>query len=401
MSSDPVDVVLVCCGAPKLSMGWFHLTQLLAQPERVKVSAVVEPFFLGAGKGKPGSDGFDEIVKSNPEVKFCGSVAEVPAATGTAGAPRMFLIAGRTCDAKRLFMEALEADATHIYIEKPGGESAAQVCEMRDAAAARNVAVVVGYNKNVAAYAREALGVLTSDQASSPLPHVTLEHCNDFPTGEPLLAFLKGPGGEGMLHNMCCHELALACTLFGVRADRVTSITLDPAASELIDLGDGRSDWSRVRFTLHMSPAPADAPPPQPGSVRVDELTFRADRCGGNFSRITLADPNTGASASEYRLPSAEHEAWMLKAQKADPAIRPYFLQQAPDYEALKNAFLTHIASAKPGVPEGVVGLQGAIDALTLADLLVPAIKQCWAAKGSWTWTPPEAADAKRQKTRA
>ena len=38
------------------------------------------------------------------------------------------------------------------------------------------------------------------------------------PPGEGLVAFMRGPGGEGMLHNMCCHELALAATVFGVAA---------------------------------------------------------------------------------------------------------------------------------------------------------------------------------------
>jgi predicted dehydrogenase len=391
------DVVVVCCGAPKVSMGWFHLTQLL-EHEAVTVSAVVEPYFMGPGHGKSGSESFDELVKANPEVVFCASIGEVPAATGDAGAPRLFLIAGRTCDAKRLFMEALEAGATHIYIEKPAGESAAQLREMKAAADARNVSVVVGYNKNVAAYTRDALAALLAVGEGAPLPRVTLMHCNEFMPGEPLLAFLRGPGGEGMLHNMCCHELALACTLFGVSADRVTSIVLDPNASELIDLGDGRSDWSRVTFTLKLAEMPADAPPPPPGSVRVDELTFSADRCGGNFSKIVLTDASSGHATSEFRLPSPEHEAWIMKAQKADPLIRPYFLQQAPDYERLKNTFLSHIGSGKAGIPDGVVGLEGAIDALTLADMLVPAIKQCWADGAPWTWHPPASADAKRQK---
>lgn len=47
-------------------------------------------------------------------------------------------------------------------------------------------------------------------------------------------------------------------------------------------------------------------------------------------------------------------------------------------------------AAGKPGIPEGVVGLDGAIEALDLADMLVPAIKQCWNAGEPWTWTPPK-----------
>ena len=31
-----------------------------------------------------------------------------------------------------------------------------------------------------------------------------------------------------MLHNMACHELALASTLFGVSVERVASVQLEP-----------------------------------------------------------------------------------------------------------------------------------------------------------------------------
>ena len=102
------------------------------------------------------------------------------------------------------------------------------------------VAVLVGYNKNVAQYMREALAALTARreagqvwlrvsrhraadlraqdaapcaqdaapwaQAAAPCaqvaPLVTLEHCNAFKPGQELVDFLAGPGGEGMLHNM-------------------------------------------------------------------------------------------------------------------------------------------------------------------------------------------------------
>ena len=385
-----LDVVLVCCGQPKLSMGWFHLTQLMANP-RVNVRAVVEPWFLGAGKGKPGSEQFQEFVSANSGTHFCAAIADVPPLPAEAeGSPQLFLIAGRTCDAPRNVNEALAAGATHIYVEKPGGESAAQLRAMRAAADERGAAVVVGYNKNVAQYARDAIGDLL-ERKGSALPQVTLEHCNDFEPGEALVTFLRGPGGEGMLHNMCCHELALACTLLGVTCERVLSVELDPSASELVELGEARSDWKRVKFTLKMRP-PAASDSPPPGGVHVDQFTLAADRCGGNYSRIVLgggggADADGGSR--EFRLPSAEHEKWMRKAAAADPHIRPYFLQQAPDYERLKGTFIDHIVRGEPGIPAGVVGLDGAIEALTLADMLVPALKKAWADGEPWTWSPP------------
>ena len=47
----------------EVSMGWFHLTQVLSQPERVRVSCVDEPFFLGPGSATVGSEGFEELCK--------------------------------------------------------------------------------------------------------------------------------------------------------------------------------------------------------------------------------------------------------------------------------------------------------------------------------------------------
>ena len=384
-----LDVVLVCCGEPKKSMGWFHLTQLLAD-ERVTVSAVVEPWFLGPGAEKPGADKFAELRASTEGVLFCSSIDEVPQRVDQA-APRLFLLAGRTCDAPRLFAAAIERGASHVYIEKPGAETAADLETMQQLADAKGVQVVVGYNKNVAAYAREACAVLRERQdGDGPLPQVTLEHCNAFAPGDELNDFLRGPGGEGMLHNMCCHELALAATLFGVECTRLRRVTLDPQRSELVELGEGRADWQRVTFRMELD---AHASPPA-GCVPLTELTLTADRCGGNFSRIRLSDKAEGEAGgeapavSDFRLPTVEQEARILEAQAADPEIRPYFLQQAPDYERLKSVFVGHILDGKPGIPTGVVGLDGAIEALRLADLLKGVLKQC-SVKKVHTWEPP------------
>ena len=74
----------------------------------------------------------------------------------------------------------------------------------------------------------------------------------------------------------------------------------------------------------------------------------------------------------------------MKGEQSKDPEIRPYFLQQAPDYDRLKGEFITHILAGKTGIPAGVVGLSGALEALKLADLLRPTLEQC--SKGGEPW---------------
>ena len=89
-----------------------------------------------------------------------------------------------------------------------------------------------------------------------------------------------------------------------------------------------------------------------------------------------------------FRLPSPEHQRLVDKQSVADPEMRPYFFQQAPDYLALKACFLEHILAGRPGAPPAVVDLRGAIAALRLADMLRPALQQCWEAGAPWKWTP-------------
>ena len=83
---EPLDVVLVGCGLPHVSMGWFHLTQLLDH-EHVRLRAVVEPFFLSAGRAAPGANEFNELRRAHPHLHFCASLDEIsPATTGATDA---------------------------------------------------------------------------------------------------------------------------------------------------------------------------------------------------------------------------------------------------------------------------------------------------------------------------
>ena len=51
MSSNQAEVVLVGCGVPKRGMGWYHAVQMLnGNCPSAKLSFIVEPWFLGAGK---------------------------------------------------------------------------------------------------------------------------------------------------------------------------------------------------------------------------------------------------------------------------------------------------------------------------------------------------------------
>mgnify|MGYP002830493813 FL=1 len=66
--------------------------------------------------------------------------------------PTLALISGRTADNPKLLKEVIEAGCTHVYLEKPGAPTVAELEEMKAYAAEKGVPVYMGYNKNVAQY---------------------------------------------------------------------------------------------------------------------------------------------------------------------------------------------------------------------------------------------------------
>ena len=70
-----LEAILCCCGSPKLSMGWFHLTQLLDH-EDVRVSTAAEPYFSVRDRN-PRRQGLDELREAHPSIDFCASMDDV------------------------------------------------------------------------------------------------------------------------------------------------------------------------------------------------------------------------------------------------------------------------------------------------------------------------------------
>ena len=101
----PLRTIIVGCGSPKVSMGWFHLHQLLDNPS-VDIFAVVEPWLLGKGAGTPGAADFGvmraEMGHSHPNCQFFVSVSELDSNLSDDG-PVLAIVAARTADAPRLF----------------------------------------------------------------------------------------------------------------------------------------------------------------------------------------------------------------------------------------------------------------------------------------------------------
>ena len=119
------------------------------------VTAVVEPWFLGAGADSPPGKAFAEWAEAMKEkgVAFCDSVDAVPVAEGER---TLALISGRTADNPRLLKEVIEKGCTAVYLEKPGAPTVKELEEMRAYANSKGVPVFMGYNKNVTPYVRKA-----------------------------------------------------------------------------------------------------------------------------------------------------------------------------------------------------------------------------------------------------
>ena len=80
-TSQKCDVVLVGCGVPKRGMGWYHGKQMLeGDVPSAQMTAVVEPWFLGAGADSPPGEVFAAWAADMEEkygTKFVKDVSEL------------------------------------------------------------------------------------------------------------------------------------------------------------------------------------------------------------------------------------------------------------------------------------------------------------------------------------
>ena len=80
-SGTKCDVVLVGCGVPKRGMGWYHAKQMLdGDVPSAELTAVVEPWFLGAGADSPPGQAFKEWadeMESKHGTKFVKDISEL------------------------------------------------------------------------------------------------------------------------------------------------------------------------------------------------------------------------------------------------------------------------------------------------------------------------------------
>jgi len=354
------NVWVVGCGVPKRGMGWYHAKQVIeGDVATASLTAVVEPWFLGAGADSPPGKAFaewaDEVGKAG--VAFCSSVDDVPVEADT---PSLALISGRTADNPRLLREVIDKGCTAVYLEKPGAPTVAELEGMREYAKEKGVSVYMGYNKNVTPYVRKALEAAKAAPGST----TTYVHNNAYKEDELPECFERN--AEGMLKNMAIHELALLATYWGVTVDTIAKVKPDASFSSCQTLkgpsGSDFTDFSKVGFTIETTAG--------------QEITLLVDRCGsdagGNSIAIVSKD---GEEVFRAETPDDELIESVEAQAKADPEMMPYFFLQSDDYKVLKELTTEHVLEGKDGAPEGVATIDIAIEALKVAEYLTPKLQ--------------------------
>jgi len=352
VAKEKVEVILVGCGVPKRGMGWYHAKQLIEKRcPSGKLVAVVEPYFLGPGAGTPPGKEFkawsDDVTASHG-VEFSAEVPQAPV-----GKPRLAIISGRTGDNPRLLREVIEKGCSHVFLEKPGAPTVAELEGMAAFAKSKGVGVFMGYNKNVTKYVRlarakeaELAGATTTFCANNAYKSTELDECFE-------------RNAEGMLKNMAVHELALLVSFYGVSVDTIQSVEADKAFSKCEKRGKF-TDFSKIGFTIKTKAGKS--------------VTVRADRCGGSFNEAVVTSP--GGPSFTFKTPDEELGGQVKAMEQSEPGLMPYFYLQDEDYMTLKETCCAHIASGASGMPAGIATIEIAIDTLKVAEYLTPLLQK-------------------------
>eukprot|EP00622_Pseudochattonella_farcimen_P005660 FR741315.1.p1 GENE.FR741315.1~~FR741315.1.p1 ORF type:complete len:275 (+),score=60.98 FR741315.1:44-826(+) len=211
----------------------------------------------------------------------------------------------------------------------------------------------MGYNKNIAKYITQAREV----EAKNPDCSTKLVTLNAY-TREELPEYFER-NAEGLLKNMAIHELALAVTFYGVRADNIAKVEVHKEQSECATFGE-YTDFVSIDFTITTNEG--------------KKASIFADRCGGAQAKAVISD-SEGKEIFTSTLPDAELEKEVEAKIEAYPDVMPYFWQQEADYRSLKESCAARAASGEKGAPEGVATIEIAIEALKVAEFLTPTMQ--------------------------
>lgn len=340
-------------------MGWYHAVQMLKDKcEHAKLCHVVEPWFLGGGASGPGGPEFAKFASDTERdhgVSFHKSLSTLPPVSPET--KRLALISGRTADNPRLLTEAINAGCTTIYLEKPGAPTVSELAAMKDTAAAANVAVLMGYNKNVCKFVTKT----REYAAAHPEGHVTFVSNNTYENTPASLGECFERNCEGMLKNMAIHELALLVSFYDVTVENVESVTADREFSSLQTLkgpsGKEFTDFDKIKFTIKTKTG--------------KEVSVQADRCGGDTSYGMVSID--GKEVFRHSMPDEEDLANVKILEEEYPNAMPYFFSQDPDYITVKDRVSDYCANGVEA--KGVASIEVAVETLRVAEYLTPTLQ--------------------------
>jgi len=360
-SKDQAEVILVGCGCPLRGMGWYHAVQMLGDEcPTAKLCHVVEPWFMGGGASGPGGAEFAEFQDKASVahgVQFHKSLADVPAVAD--GVKRLALVSGRTADNPGLLGEAIAAGCTVIYLEKPGAPTVTELKAMKKQAADANVAISMGYNKNVCKYVRKA----REFAAATPGSHVTFVSNNTYEPTAADLGECFERNSEGMLKNMAIHELALLASFYDVTVENIERVEVDKEFSSLQTLagpsGKDFTDFDKTKFTIHTKTGKS--------------VSVQADRCGGDVSYAMVTDAD-GTELFRHSMPDDDDKANVSVLEAKYPGAMPYFFSQDPDYTTVKERVARFCLTGEEAKEIATIDI--AINALEVGEYLTPLMTE-------------------------
>lgn len=353
-------IVLVGCGCPLKSMGWYHAEQLIAgRCPSAKLKIIVEPFYMNPNTNKdvPGYIEFHNWKQKheNSGIDFYDTVEKVPLPVNNE--IRIMIISARTADNPSLFDSCINVGCHAIFLEKPGAPTVTELEQMKIKADIANIQVYMGFNKNVSSYVSHTLE-FAKQQSSCDIIFL---HNNSYQPNELSECFERN--SEGILKNMAIHELALLITYFDVNVDTIDSVIADveySSCQSLVGPSTGKTyiDFDKLKFKILTKSA--------------IEVSIAADRCGGDDSVGIVIDSVTHNELVRFSMPDQQT---IENISKLYPNAMPYFYMQDPDYSELKER-VAKACITQQSKPNGVATIETAIEALKLAEYLTPILQK-------------------------
>jgi predicted dehydrogenase len=230
---------------------------------------------------------------------------------------------------------------------------------MKKEAENSNVAVLMGYNKNVCKFVRKAREFAAKTEGS----HVTFVSNNTYENTPASLGECFERNREGMLKNMAIHELALLVSFYDVSVENIASVSADKEFSSCQTLpgpsGADFTDFDKIKFTITTKTGKS--------------VSVQADRCGGDTSYAKVCDAS-GTELFRHAMPDEEDKANVEVLEKKYPGAMPYFFSQDPDYVTVKERVANYCANGVE--PDGIATIDIAVETLRVAEYLTPLLTE-------------------------